>query len=125
MPKGYVYILECSDGSYYTGSTIDIEQRIAEHKDGRGGNHTKNRLPLRLIYLEEFQRIDDAFRGENQIQGWSIAKKEALVEDNLERLKRLSECRNDSHYKLWFRLRSATENRLRSNVEQDIESSHI
>lgn len=110
MPKGYVYILKCSDGSYYTGSTIDIETRINEHNDGKGANHTKKRLPVELVYLEEFQRIDDAFFREKQIQGWSRAKKEALIKNNFTSLRKLSECKNDSHYKLWLRLRSATEN---------------
>ena len=110
MPKGYVYILKCSDGAYYTGSTVDIEKRITEHKDGRGANHTKKRLSIKLIYLEEFLRIDEAFQREKQIQGWSRAKKEALIKDNFETLKHLSECKNDSHYKLWLRLRSATKN---------------
>ncbi len=61
MPKGYVYILECSDESYYTGSTIDIDLRIEQHNNGQGANHTKKHLPINLVYLEEFQRIDDAF----------------------------------------------------------------
>ncbi|WP_426431395.1 GYDIA family GHMP kinase [Winogradskyella sp. HB-48] len=110
MPKGYVYILECSDGSYYTGSTIDIEKSVAEHNDGKGANHTKKRLPVKLKYIEEFQRIDDAFYREKQIQGWSKAKKEALIKNQLRELKNLAECKNESHYKLWLRLRSATEN---------------
>ncbi|MHA7842265.1 MAG: GYDIA family GHMP kinase [Winogradskyella sp.] len=109
MPKGYIYILECADGSYHTGSTIDIEKRIAEHNDGKGANHTKKRLPVVLKYIEEFQRIDDAFYREKQIQGWSRAKKEALINKQLRELKNLAEYKNDSHYKLWLRLRSATE----------------
>ncbi|MBV7269277.1 GYDIA family GHMP kinase [Winogradskyella luteola] len=124
MSKGYVYILECSDGTYYTGSTIDIEKRIAQHNDGKGSNHTKKRLPVELVYFEEFQRIDDAFRREKQIQGWSRAKKEALINNNFESLKSLSECKNDSHYKLWLRLRSANENRLRSAIENQIENKN-
>jgi predicted GIY-YIG superfamily endonuclease/mevalonate kinase len=123
MPKGYVYILECADGSYYTGSTIDIEKRIAEHNDGKGANHTKKRLPVVLKYIEEFQRIDDAFYREKQIQGWSRAKKEALINKQLSELKSLAECKNDSHYKLWLRLRSASEKRLRSASEKRLRSA--
>ena len=74
-----MYILECSDGSYYTGSTIDIERRLYQHQNGEGANHTKKRLPVQLIYFEEFSRIDFAFYREKQIQGWSRKKKEALV----------------------------------------------
>lgn len=108
MPKGFVYILECSDGSYYTGSTVDIEMRLKQHQDGKGANHTKKRLPVTLVYLESFQRIDDAFYREKQIQGWNRLKKEALIKQNYDALTKLAECKNDSHYKLWLRLRSAT-----------------
>ncbi|MBP8066181.1 MAG: GIY-YIG nuclease family protein [Flavobacterium sp.] len=78
--KGYTYILQCADGSYYTGSTIDLERRIQQHKQGEGANHTKKRLPVKLVYYEEYQRIDEAFYREKQIQGWSRKKKEALIE---------------------------------------------
>lgn len=66
MPKGYIYILECNDGSYYTGSTVDLELRIQQHQNGLGANHTKKRLPVKLVYFEEFQRIDEAFYRENK-----------------------------------------------------------
>ncbi len=98
MPKGFVYILECSDGTYYTGSTIDLEKRITEHKNGLGANHTKKRLPIRLVYFEEFSRIDEAFQREKQIQGWSRKKKKALIEKNYDRLPDLSKCKNNSHH---------------------------
>jgi putative endonuclease len=50
--KGYLYILECSDESYYTGSTIDLNKRLKQHESGQGANHTKNRLPVKLVYFE-------------------------------------------------------------------------
>ena len=75
----YMYILECADGSYYVGSTIHLEVRLEEHQDGRGANHTKKRLPVILVYFEEFERIDEAFQREKQVQGWSRKKKEALI----------------------------------------------
>ena len=75
-----MYILLCADGSYYTGSTIDLERRLAQHQNGEGANHTKKRLPVSLLYYEEYQRIDDAFYREKQVQGWSRKKKEALIE---------------------------------------------
>ena len=90
MPKGYLYILECSDGTYYTGSTIDIEKRIIEHQKGIGSNHTKKRLPVKLVYLEEHSRIDNAFYREKQIQGWSRKKKEALIKGEFNQLPKLS-----------------------------------
>lgn len=88
--KGWIYILLCSDGSYYTGSTINLEQRILQHQSGQGGNHTKNRLPIELIYVEEFLRIDDAFHREKQIRGWSRRKKEALINGTPELLPKLA-----------------------------------
>ena len=97
--KGYVYILECSDGSYYTGSTIDLDKRLQEHQDGRGANHTKKRLPVKLVYDEGYLRIDSAFYREKQIQGWSRAKKQALINGLFETLPNLSECKNETHFK--------------------------
>ena len=84
--KGYLYILECSDGSYYTGSTIDLQKRINEHHNGQGANHTKKRLPIKLVYVEEYLNIATAFEREKQIQGWSRAKKEALITGDFDAL---------------------------------------
>lgn len=95
----YLYILECSDGSYYTGSTKYLDKRIEEHQDGKGANHTKKRLPVKLVYVEEYQRIDTAFYREKQIQGWKREKKEALIEGRLGDLNGLAECQNNSHFK--------------------------
>jgi len=94
LGQGFVYILLCTDGSYYTGSTIDLWRRLDQHQNGQGANHTKKRLPVEMVYYEEYERIDVAFKREKQIQGWSRAKKEALIENN----KRLRNC--------CFRLRS-------------------
>ena len=74
-----MYILECSDGSYYTGSTNNLERRIIEHSFGEGANHTKRRSPVKLVYWEEYPRIDYAFYREKQVQGWTRKKKEALI----------------------------------------------
>ncbi|AXT49479.1 GIY-YIG nuclease family protein [Aquimarina sp. BL5] len=87
---GYMYILECSDGSYYTGSTKDLDKRLQQHQNGEGANHTKKRLPVRLIYYEQYDRIDTAFYREKQVQGWSRAKKEALMNGDLNTLPGLS-----------------------------------
>lgn len=88
--KGFMYILECNDGSYYTGSTTDLDKRLNEHNAGLGADYTKKRLPVKLIYFEEFQRIDEAFKREKQIQNWSRAKKEALMKGELAKLIELS-----------------------------------
>lgn len=96
MTKGYMYILLCADGSYYTGSTINLLLRLEQHKSGAGANHTKKNLPVTLVYYEEFERIDDAFFREKQIQGWSRKKKEALIEKRQADLPLLS--RNYTQY---------------------------
>ncbi|WP_246615889.1 GIY-YIG nuclease family protein [Aquimarina litoralis] len=85
-----MYILECNDGSYYTGSTKCLEKRLEEHQNGQGANHTKKRLPVKLIYYEEYDRIDTAFYREKQVQGWNRAKKEALIRGELDTLPGLS-----------------------------------
>jgi putative endonuclease len=83
----YMYILECADGSYYTGSTWDLQRRLTEHQSGLGANHTAKRLPCKLVYFEEFSRIKDAFLREKQVQGWVHAKKRALIEGDAGNLK--------------------------------------
>lgn len=99
--KGYLYILECSDGSYYTGSTIDLQKRINEHHNGQGANHTKKRLPIKLVYVEEYLNITTAFEREKQIQGWSREKKEALITEDFDTLPNLSECKNETNFKYY------------------------
>jgi len=88
--KGYTYILECNDGSYYTGSTIDLDYRLQQHQNGEGANYTRTRLPVKLVYYEEYQRIEDAFHREKQIQGWSRKKKQALINGAPELLPKLA-----------------------------------
>jgi putative endonuclease len=90
MSKGFMYILECADSSYYTGSTKNLERRLWEHQNMLGANYTKRRLPVKLIYYEEYTRIDKAFYREKQVQGWSRKKKEALINGNPELLPKLA-----------------------------------
>ena len=77
----WTYILECADGSLYVGSTVDLERRLGEHHPGSGARYTarRDRLPVRLVWAGEFDRIDDAFWFEKQVQGWSRAKRLALI----------------------------------------------
>ena len=84
-----MYILECVDNSYYTGSSWDIDRRVWEHQQGIGANYTKHRLPVTLVYSEEYERIEDAFYREKQVQGWS-KKKKALIEGRMEDLPKLA-----------------------------------
>lgn len=84
------YILQCSDGSYYVGSTDDLPRRVRMHNAGKGPTWTASRLPVRLVYQEVHQARSEAVRRERQIKKWSRAKKEALISGDMERLKRLS-----------------------------------
>ena len=86
----WVYILECADKSFYTGSTIDLERRIAQHDDGTGANYTRDRRPVRLVFAEQSESIETAFLREKQVQGWSRAKKRALIESRWNELPRLA-----------------------------------
>ncbi len=94
--KGYMYILLCDDGSYYTGSTNNLELRLKQHFAGEGANYTKKHPPVELLYYEEFDKIDEAFYREKQVQGWSRKKKEALINREYEKLPELS--KNYSQY---------------------------
>ena len=85
-----MYILECSDGSYYVGSTKDLEYRLSEHQSGKGAKYISRRLPVKLLYSEEYERVVDAYTREKQVQNWSRAKREALINSNEEVLPKLA-----------------------------------
>ena len=85
-----MYILECGDGTYYVGSARDLDSRVEQHVAGLGGSYTRKRQPVRLAYAEEFTRIDEAWQREKQVQGWSRAKRKALIEGRLGDLPALS-----------------------------------
>ncbi|NPV00894.1 MAG: GIY-YIG nuclease family protein [Brevinematales bacterium] len=82
----YMYILQCNDGAFYTGSTWNLEKRLSEHNAGEGANYTLKRLPVKLVYFEDYTRIEDAFHREKQVQNWSHTKKEAMIDGDLEKL---------------------------------------
>ena len=91
MKTYYVYILQCSDGSYYTGVTNDVERRFYEHQEGLiEGCYTHNKRPLKLMCVEEFTDIVEAISREKQIKGWTRKKKEALIAGDCEKLAELS-----------------------------------
>ena len=98
----YIYILECSDQSYYTGSTWNLERRILQHSSGMGANYTFKRLSIRLVYYLYFDSIREAFQMEKKIQKWSHKKKKALIESNIMKLKKEAECKNESHSKYFI-----------------------
>ncbi|MDP8203114.1 MAG: DEAD/DEAH box helicase family protein [Candidatus Tenebribacter mawsonii] len=94
--SAYMYILQCEDGSFYTGSTKNLKLRLEEHTNGSAAEYTKQHLPVKLIYYEIFDRIDFAFEREKQVQKWSRDKKTALIKGDIELLKKLS--KNHSEY---------------------------
>ena len=96
--KGWMYILQCYDGSFYTGSTTDLDLRLAQHQAGEGANYTKRRRPVKLLYSEEYDRIDDAYFREKQVQNWSRNKKLALIAGTFGKLNELAKCLNKTHY---------------------------
>jgi putative endonuclease len=88
----FVYMLRCSDRSYYVGSATgdDLTKRIAEHDEGAYGGYTSVRRPVTLVWSEHFDRITDAVVAERKIKGWGRAKKEALIEGDWNSLQLLS-----------------------------------
>ncbi len=91
MKLSYVYILKCSDNSYYTGITSNLTKRITEHEVGRyADSYTYKRRPVELVFYAEFTNINLAIQTEKQIKKWSRAKKEALIEGEFDRLPNLA-----------------------------------
>ena len=83
MRDYYVYILKCSDESYYVGVTNNLERRFAEHCEGKSTtSYTSKRRPLELIWSMRFKYILEAIAFEKQVKGWSKKKKEALMKDD-------------------------------------------
>ena len=81
-----MYILQCADDSYYVGSTWNLEKRLWQHNQGLGAKYTARRLPVKLVYSEEFDFIADAYQREKQVQNWSRAKRQALIRGDYDAL---------------------------------------
>jgi putative endonuclease len=80
MTGASIYILLCADGSYYTGVTRRaVEERVSEHEQGLLPGYTFTRRPLKLVFSEPYERVDEAIAVERRIKGWSRAKKEAYM----------------------------------------------
>ena len=86
----WTYILRCADGSYYVGSTTDLEQRLLAHNAGRGARYTQRRRPVEVVWSGEFESIAEAFAFEKRVQGWSRRKREALIAGDMDVLPLLS-----------------------------------
>ena len=77
--ENYTYILRCADGSLYTGWTNDLSRRVAAHQAGRGGKYTRARLPVELVYSEQFDTKSEAMRREWEIKQLSREEKLTLI----------------------------------------------
>ena len=87
----YVYIIKCSDGTYYTGVTNNVEKRVTEHNTGIDKeSYTYSRRPVELAFCELFSDYNLAIQWEKRIKKWSVKKKEALINGNFDLLKPLS-----------------------------------
>ena len=102
--KGYMYILQCRNWYYYVGSTSDLKKRLKEHQDGIGANFTRKYSPVKLVYYEEYERIEDAFEREKQVQRWSRKKKEALIYGFHSDLNLYASCKNLTHFRYYNQL---------------------
>jgi len=91
MNQYFVYILLCSDNSYYTGVTNDMERRLYEHENALNpGSYTCKRRPVKLVFQEDFSNINQAIAFEKQVKGWNRAKKEAIIRGEWDLLPELS-----------------------------------
>ncbi|MFO7745624.1 MAG: GIY-YIG nuclease family protein [Psychroflexus sp.] len=100
MKTYYVYILQCSDSKTYTGITNNLSRRVEEHQKGLNMScFTFKRRPVKLIFQQEFNEVDQAIYFEKKIKKWSAKKKYALANGDFDLLQILSECRNATHSK--------------------------
>ncbi|MFC1585710.1 GIY-YIG nuclease family protein [Fibrobacterota bacterium] len=98
--SSWVYILKCRNGMYYTGCTTNLEQRLNQHYHGFFPGKTRNLRPVKLVFSEEFNDIDDiddAIRMGRRIKGWTRVKKEALIQRDFKKLEKLSNLKKRRH----------------------------
>jgi len=91
----YTYILKCSDGSFYTGHTEDLERRLAQHQSGFFKGYTFKRRPVELMWSDHFSTRIEALEAERRIKGWTKAKKQALIDGDWELLSVLARNRTE------------------------------
>jgi putative endonuclease len=96
----YVYIVLCTDGSYYVGLTNNVDNRINQHNEGSDPEaYTYTRRPVKLMYTEIFTEVLLAIAREKQIKRWSRVKKQALINESWDKLNGLAECKNETSHK--------------------------
>ncbi|WP_049530655.1 GIY-YIG nuclease family protein [Streptococcus pseudopneumoniae] len=83
--KAYMYVVECCDGTYYTGYTTDVKKRIAVHNSGKGAKYTRARLPVKLIYVEGFDSKEEAMSAEALFKRKTRLHKVSYLNDNQDR----------------------------------------
>ena len=83
--KAYMYVVECRDGSYYTGYTTDVSRRLAVHNSGKGAKYTRARLPVKLIYVEGFDSKEEALSAEALLKRKKRSQKEQFLSENQDR----------------------------------------
>ncbi|QOJ19296.1 MAG: GIY-YIG nuclease family protein [Gammaproteobacteria bacterium] len=90
----WVYLLRCSDGSYYTGHTDDLERRMAQYQAGECKGYIAARMPVELVWSQETATREEALSAEQQIKGWSRKKKEALIRGDWAEISRLAKSKS-------------------------------
>lgn len=110
----YTYMLRCSDGTYYVGSTRELELRVYQHQTGEGAAYTRSRRPVELVWVEEHENVGAAFEREKQIQRWGRRKRESLIRPDYASLPALA--RKD--FDRWVSIRASLVPRARySTIE--------
>ena len=100
MKTYFVYILQCADGSYYTGLTNNLELRLEQHNSGTNpASYTYRCRPVFLAFNQDFSDVNQAILFEKKIKKWSAKKKKALIDGDFDLLQILAECRNETHHK--------------------------
>jgi len=95
----YTYIVECADKSFYTGITNNVEKRVLQHNNCTDERkYVCDRRPVKLVYFETHKYVLNAIRREKQLKGWSRAKKIALINCEIDVLKKLANCQISSHF---------------------------
>jgi putative endonuclease len=99
MKSYYVYIVLCSDASYYTGISNNPDRRVWEHNEGLDTeSYTYSRRPVTLVFSAVFNNVLEAIEAEKRIKGWSRKKKEALINNDFDLIKELAKCKNDTSH---------------------------
>ena len=89
------YMMKCSDGSYYTGHTDNLDKRVGEHQSGIISGYTSSRLQVELVSSQDFATRKEALNSERQIKGWSRKKKEDLIQGYWKEISRLARSRSN------------------------------